>query len=164
MKYTTVDAPAREQLLRDLLEMPGFIERAFSALPDDLVTRSDSQGGFSPVEHCFHLADLEREGYGVRIRRLLSETEPRLPDFDGGRLAEERHYKTRPISEAITAFWTARLANLAAFRAMSTEDWARGGLQDGVGPIALCDLPTMMAEHDSVHRAEIEAWRRSVGA
>jgi hypothetical protein len=41
-----------------------------------------------------------------------------------------------------------------------TTDWPRTGSQDGVGPIALCDLPAMMAEHDAGHRQEIDAWRR----
>jgi hypothetical protein len=38
------------------------------------------------------------------------------------------------------------------------DQWSRGGTQEGVGRIALCDLPSMMAEHDASHRAEIAAW------
>jgi hypothetical protein len=31
-------------------------------------------------------------------------------------------------------------------------------VQEGFGPVSLCDLPSMMAEHDDSHRREIEAW------
>jgi len=31
-------------------------------------------------------------------------------------------------------------------------------VHESVGPISLCDLPSMMAEHDASHRLEISAW------
>jgi hypothetical protein len=45
-------------------------------------------------------------------------------------------------------------------RTLEVDDWTRRGEQEGVGTIALCDVPTMMAEHDAGHRQEIEAWMR----
>jgi hypothetical protein len=122
-----------------------------------------SGGAFSPVEHCWHLADLEREGYSVRIRRLRAEDHPALPDFDGAAIAWERHYRSRSVTEGIAAFRAARLANLGSLRAIAADEWARGGTQDGVGPIMLCDVPAMMAEHDAGHREEIAAWMRATG-
>jgi hypothetical protein len=112
------------------------------------------------VEQCWHLADLEREGYAVRIRRLLDETNPLLPDFDGTQVARERNYRARPLSDALLAFREARAANLAALRRAEAGDWLREGVQEGVGPVALCDIPAMMDEHDEAHRTEIEAWLR----
>ena len=55
----------------------------------------------------------------------------------------------------------AREANLALLRSVGAEQWSRAGSQEGVGRVALCDLPSMMAEHDAAHRAEIEAWSRA---
>jgi len=110
------------------------------------------------VEHCWHLADLEIEGFGERIRRLSEDVEPELPDFDGGRLAEERLYRTRSLADGIAAFRAARRENLRRLRSLTPEQWLRRGTQDGVGPVSLCDLPAMMAEHDAAHREEIEAW------
>jgi hypothetical protein len=48
-------------------------------------------------------------------------------------------------------------------RAVGPDQWTRAGTQEGVGRVALCDLPHMMAEHDASHRAEIEAWARARG-
>ena len=69
----------------------------------------------------------------------------------------------RSLGEGLAAFRRARARNLAALRAVPTEGWTRAGTQQGVGRVSLCDLPGMMAEHDSAHRAEIEAWRRAAG-
>ena len=93
----------------------------------------------------------------MRIHRLLTERNPELPDFDGARVAAEREYKGRSMAEGIRAFRAARMANLAALRAVDAAKWSNQGTQDGVGPVALCDLPEMMAQHDAAHRAEIAA-------
>jgi hypothetical protein len=67
----------------------------------------------------------------------------------------------RPLAEALDAFRAARAENLAALRQAQAGDWLRAGVQDGVGPVALCDIPTMMAEHDEIHREEISSWLRN---
>ena len=146
--------------MSELREMPDFLEASFGGMPAIEAAEPGPNGAFSPVEHCWHLADLEHEGYAARIRRLREESNPRLADFDGTRIARERNYKSLSLSDGIAAFRTARLANLTLFGALDTRDWNRRGEQDGVGAFALCDIPAMMAEHDSGHRAEIEEWKR----
>jgi hypothetical protein len=145
-------------LLQRLSAMPTFLDDAFGGLSttDALVEGTD---GFSPVEQCWHLADLERDGYAVRIRRLLNETEPALPDFDGERVAQERNYKSLSIADGLNAFRRARADNLAALRRLSASEWQRRGTQEGVGSVGLCDIPLMMAEHDAAHRREIDQWQ-----
>lgn len=161
MKYQKLDGRGRKALMAGLRAMPGFLEEHFAALSLEEASAPGPEGGFSPVEQCWHLADLEQEGFAVRIARLRTEAEPLLPDFDGARLARERGYRSRSVAEGIAAFKRARLANLEAFRALKTGEWERAGIQEGVGAVALCDLPAMMAEHDRAHRVEIDAWRRA---
>jgi len=107
------------------------------------------------VEQAWHLADLEREGYASRIRRLLEETQPQLPDFDGARIARERDYRSLSLAEGMARFAASRAANLAALRLVPETAWQRSGVQEGVGALVLADLPRMMAEHDRGHRQEI---------
>ena len=156
MKVLSLTRDQRRDLLNDLRSMPDFLEQRFGSLSREVAAQSGEGGGFGPVEHCWHLADLEVEGFGIRIARLLSEVEPSLPDFDGGRIAEERSYRTRSLPEAIGLFKTTREANLEALGRLTPEEWSRAGTQEGVGRVALCDVPQMMAEHDRAHRAEIE--------
>lgn len=160
MRYMLLDSKDQQTLLDDLQALPDFLKATFGSLTElDAATRG-ADDTFSPVEHCWHLADLEREGYAVRIRRLWAEREPVLPDFDGARIAQERNYRSRSLAEGLAAFAQARRANIALLRTLRSADWLRRGTQDGVGPVALCDIPEMMAEHDATHRAEIEAWTR----
>jgi hypothetical protein len=160
MKYLRLDPGERKALMEGLGAMADFVAARFASISAEDAVRGGPDEALSPVEQCWHLADLEREGFGARIRRLLAEEDPFLPDFDGARLARERDYRTRSLDEGLAAFRAGRAANLALLQSVAPDQWTRAGTQEGVGPVALCDLPAMMAEHDASHRAEIEAWSR----
>ena len=159
MQYLMLTPADREALLGRLEVMPRFLFEQLGGLDAAAAVVRGPQDAFSPVEQCWHLADLEREGFAVRIRRLQEEDSPWLPDFDGARIARERDYRRRSLAEGLAAFAHARAATLGALRAVPEAAWTRAGTQEGVGPVSLCDLPVMMAEHDASHRAEIAAWR-----
>jgi hypothetical protein len=142
-------------LLRRLQAMPGELRAAAHRLGESAWRVTPPSGGFSLVEQAWHLADLEREGYGLRIERLLHEESPFLPNFDGDRIAAERDYSRRSMEEGLAAFAAARAANLAALEALDPQAWQRSGTQEGVGPITLRDVPRLMLEHDDSHREEI---------
>ena len=144
-------------LLSALEAMPADLQAAAEEMSDVAARMAPADGGLSLVEQAWHLADLEREGYGERIRRLLAEEDPELPDFDGARVAAARNYRARSLAAGIAAFQAARTANLAVLRTVPSGAWEREGRQTGVGAITLRDVPRMMREHDDGHRAEIAA-------
>ena len=144
-------------LLRALEAMPADLQAAAEQMSEAAARTPPAHGGFCLVEQAWHLADLEREGYGERIRRLLAEEDPELPDFDGTRVAAARNYRARSLAAGIAAFRAARTANLAVLGSVPSRAWERGGRQAGVGAISLRDVPRMMRTHDDGHRAEIAA-------
>jgi len=144
-----------ESLLLTLESTPALVARAAEELGESRVREEPAGGGFSFIEHVWHLADIEREGYCARIRRILSEEEPSLSDFEGQRIARERVYKNRDLAEGLAAFAAARGRNARKLRSIQSSDWKRRGVQDGVGSVALEDIPRMMAQHDRAHTAEI---------
>jgi hypothetical protein len=159
MRYMKLPAAERTALWASLEGLPRYLHTSFASLSVEDARRPGPGAAFSPVEQVWHLADLEREGFGERIRRLRREAHPRLPDFDGGRLARERDYRSRSLTEGLAAFTAARSDNVAILRALTDEEWSRSGEQDGVGPVSLCDLPVFMAQHDDAHVREIEDWK-----
>jgi len=161
MKLLRMTGADRAELLAALASMPAFLTSSLGAVSAHEATVRGEDDTFSPVEQCWHLADLEREGYAVRIRRLLEEAAPQLPDFNGDRIAAERNYRALSLPEGLAAFRAARLANLQRLRAVRPDQWTRAGTQEGVGAVSLCDVPAMMAAHDASHRSEIEAWLRA---
>jgi hypothetical protein len=150
-------ATTREDLLARLETMPDELRRAAAALGQARHRERPPGGGFCLLEQAWHLADLEREGYGERLRRILDEAEPHLLDFDGARAAVERDYRSRSLEEGLEAFAVARAANLTLLRSLAEEAWERAATQEGVGRVTLADIPRMMGEHDTSHRAEIAA-------
>ena len=161
MQYMKLDTAEREALLAGLGGMVGYLNDAFSTLSAAQARIPGPDDSFSPVEQVWHLADLEREGFAVRIDRLARGGSPHLPDFDGAAIAQARNYRALSLAGGLAAFRAARERNISILRAVaSAEVWAQGGTQEGVGPVSLCDMPSFMSQHDAAHRAEIEAWKR----
>jgi hypothetical protein len=160
MQYMKLNDVERDELLRSLAGMSEFLTDAFARLTAEQARTPGPGGSFAPVEQVWHLADLEREGFGLRIRRLQTEEHPHLPDFDGEKVAQERDYRSLSLTEGLNAFEAARKANLAALQAVRAEQWTRGGTQEGVGEVSLCDMPAFLLQHDAAHKSEIEEWRR----
>jgi len=157
MQYMRLPPEGQQQMLEQLASMSTFLAERFGALAEDDAThRVDDL--FSPVEQVWHLADLEREGFGVRIERLLNEEDAELPDFDGAAVAQRRNYRGKSLREGMRAFARARQDNIEALARVTPSEWTRRGVQEGVGPVSLRDIPVMMAKHDAAHRDEINAW------
>ena len=161
MQYMKLTQGQRHELLQSLAAMKDFLAESFGSLTPEEARTPGPDGLFSPVEQVWHLADLEREGFAVRIRRLQSESSPEMPDFDGAKIAEERDYKSLSLAGGLRSFEAARQANIRVFETLAADAWNRSGTQVGVGAVSLCDMPALMHQHDEAHRAEIEAWGRS---
>jgi hypothetical protein len=142
-------------VIEELDAFPSFVKDAARGVDEEAARLPGPGGTFSLVEQAWHLADLEREGFGERIRRLSNEDHPFLQDFDGDRIARERDYRARSLAEGVAAFAAARAENVLRLRSLPSEAWGRTGTQEGVGEIRLEDVPRMMQRHDLAHRREI---------
>ena len=163
MQYMKLSDVERKNLMTSLAGMNDYLRAAFQSLTPKEALVAGPGGAFCPVEQVWHLADLEREGFGLRIGRLRTESYPHLPDFDGTKIAHERNYRSLCLRAGLDAFETARGANLAALLSVPAEDWTRSGTQEGVGEVTLCDMPTFLHQHDKAHVAEIEQWKQHFG-
>jgi hypothetical protein len=152
------------EILGRLLAMPALLAHAAEALAPEQWRMRGPDAGFALTEQAWHLADLEREGYGARITRLLTEEAPFLPDFDGDRVAREREYRDADLALGIRLFATARARNAERLRTLSEPAHLRHGVQDQVGPVTLGQIPLMMARHDQGHALEIAELLAHFGA
>ena len=110
------------------------------------------------------MRDIEVEGYGERIKRILEEAEPSLPDIDGARLAVERDYNNDDLDSAFAAFSNARRKNIELVRSLDTDQLGRKGNLEGAGLISLRGLLEMMEEHDQGHLAELSVVSRRLSS
>ena len=150
--------PAELQtLLAFLAETPDAVRRLTDELSADAARVKPTANEFSALEQVCHLRDIEREGYGVRLRRLLAEDDPALADINGAQLAIERNYQQQDLAAALTDFTQARRENVARARALTSVELARTGTLEGVGQINTARLLEMMRAHDEEHLAELNA-------
>ena len=147
------------ELMEFLKETPAAVRRLTAEVPEHDLKWKPSEDELSALEQVCHLRDLELEGYGVRIRTLLTETNPSLPDFDGGRFVRERDYNSQDFLTALRDFARARTENTGVAETLSSAQLNLSGLLEGVGTITLARLFQLMREHDQLHIDELRVLR-----
>ena len=151
------DSAARATLddaLRALETMPAFLDGVLNAADSDALVFSPRAGWFCLVEHACHLRDVEREGYLVRVRRMLAEERPVLAGFEGDVVAQARDYRAQDARAAARDFASARRELIASLREVTLADLRRDAVFAGK-TITLTDLVDMIVEHDAEHRRQI---------
>ncbi len=151
-----------QEVVRFLEETPERIRRLAVDLTSENLKWKPSVNEFSVLEQICHLRDLEREGYNARIRKLLTEEQPTLPDFDGSRIASERDYNSQDFEAAFQEFALERKENVRVMKTLSSDQLNRSGVLEGVGAITLERLCQLMREHDQSHREELSDLRELI--
>lgn len=145
-----------KELLERIAEMPRFLDSAVEAAGQDQLSVRGPGETFSIREQACHLRDLEREGYLVRVRRILEEDVPDLAGFDGGAVASERDYNSQDARAAARDFAAARAELVATVARATPAQLAREATIFGKR-ITLSELVAMIDEHDRGHREEIDS-------
>ena len=143
------------ETIERLESMPAFLEAAVGSVSGERLRYRPTPEDFSLLEQACHLRDLEREGYLVRVRRMLTEREPDLQPFDGAAVARERKYLEQDARLAAQDFAAARRELTGLLAPLTEEDLGRRARFDG-DPITFRALVEMILEHDRGHRDEIE--------
>jgi hypothetical protein len=144
-----------ETLFDFLEETPNLLARLTNGLSPAELRTNLSEDEFSVLENLCHVRDLELQGYTLRIRRLLGENNPALPDFDGARVAAEGNYHSQLPDLALKAFQSARMHNVRILRSLTRQQLEREGTLQGIGRITLRRLAVMMREHDEGHLEDL---------
>jgi len=152
---------ARFAALLDFLdESPGKLAALIEGLSSAELRLKSSEDAFSALENLCHLRDLELQGYTLRIRRMLDESDSAMADFDGARVAAESNYNGQSPDPALEAFQVARRENVRILRSLTEQQLRRVGTLAGVGRITLRRLAEMMREHDEGHIEDLRVLRQ----
>lgn len=151
-----------EEAIAALKQMPENLRQQVAALTDAQLHFQPKGGYFSVLENICHLRDIEIEGYGVRLHRMLAEEHPTLPDINGGQLARERHYSEQPMQPALDAFTEARHTNLKILGDVTDTQLVRAAYLESVGEITLGKLLELWVEHDRGHVQELKKLKTAV--
>lgn len=151
------------EAIERLASMPSFVEAALEAASGAELVFRPGEGELSLTEQACHLRDLDREGYLVRVRRILAEEAPTLPGFDGAAIARERDYQSQSARAAARDFAQARRSLTALLAPLTPAQLKREAIFEG-RRITLEELVAMILEHDRGHREEIESIVDAVSA
>src|SRR5438128_4526246 len=127
------------RIIEQIGAMPAFLEAALHEAGEETLLARPSDDDFSLTEHACHRRDLEREGYLVRVRRMLSEDVPELEGFDGKSVAAARDYPAQDAHAAAQDFAAARRELLALLAPLSADEFRREATLAGKR-ITLADL------------------------
>jgi hypothetical protein len=119
------------------------------------LTRRPDEKNWAGVEVICHLRDTE-EAFGNRFQMFLAMEESALLPADPDRWAVDRQYLRCDAGEAIAAFAKRRADNLAVFKALTPEQWKRGGTHPQRGRMTFETFFNLMCYHDDVHLDQLK--------
>ncbi|GAB3347120.1 DinB family protein [Lysobacter tyrosinilyticus] len=149
--------------LQTLAAFPDQLEAHYAAVPADFVHWAPpSWEGvpserFTPIEQVLHVRDIEVDGYHIRFRRTLQESQPLLADIDSYELAAANGYTSATDAEAALAdFRAARARTVAMLSALTPEELGRTAMSEGYGPVTVRGLMHYLCSHDQQHLAGLQ--------
>jgi hypothetical protein len=165
--------PLEERLAR-LARAADELAATIRGCDDASLSRRPEPKAWSAKEVICHLRDIE-ELCMLRYHAMLAMDEPRMfvvgvtakdpaafglvggapYPLDAERWAEERQYLRNDTAEALRAFRRRRDEALLLLRALTREQWQRGGIVPTGGRVTFAELVAGSAAHDDNHLGQL---------
>jgi hypothetical protein len=135
---------------------PTVMRGLLAALPADVATRP-ADGDWSPRDVLAHVLSVEPWALARRVRLMLDEDDPPVPEVDEGEALARSGLRERPAGELLEQFERARRGNLTWLRRLSAGELARSGRHAQVGTITVANVLHHVAFHDLGHVRQLAA-------
>ncbi|HKX31615.1 MAG TPA: DinB family protein, partial [Blastocatellia bacterium] len=108
------------------------------------------------IEQICHVRDIEIEGYQVRFRRLLEESNPALVSIDTYALVSQYRYAEADPTEVLRKIRGARHQTVELIGNLTESQLNRTGFFDGYGKVTVKGLIHYLCSHDQQHLAGMQ--------
>ena len=108
------------------------------------------------IEQICHIRDVEIDGYHIRFRRMLEETNPTLNSLDGYNLVEERKYAQSNPGAVFAEIKFARDKTLKLIKGLTDDQFSRTGYFEGYGKLTVKSLVHYLCSHDQQHLSGLQ--------
>ncbi len=148
--------------LATLRSFPAALEAHYAAIPAGFAQWAPPSWDGVPsepltaIEQLCHVRDIEIEGYQLRFRRTLDETNPTLGSIDTEGLARDRCYRDADARAVLAAFRAARAETVALLAALTHAQLDRRAVFEGYGAVTLRGLIHYLCSHDQQHLAGLQ--------
>jgi len=121
----------RAKLLIRLDETTGKFCAACKAFTDPFAPVKD---GWTAHQIAFHVRDVNREVYDMRIRRTLNEDNPLFKNFDPDVWMTEKYDRDEPLEKILSEFTAEMNELLGTLKHVPVEAWSRSSSHEALGP------------------------------
>jgi hypothetical protein len=135
---------------------------ALRGLTEEDTRRKPGVGKLSIIEHLSHMLDMEKQVFGIRLRRVLTEDNPRLDPVNQEHMIEESKWADRTWGEILDEWERLRLDNVQLVERTGEAEWARPVRHPDLGDKStFADVVSRWSKHDGEHLRQIEILARN---
>jgi len=151
-----------QKLIDEFAAGQQLLHEAVKGLSREQLVARPVAGKWSTLEVVCHIADFDIVG-ADRIKRVIAENKPTLPDGDEKLFAARLAYHQRDLEEELHVIGAIRSQVARILRTLGDEDFARIGNHTAAGPLTLQQLVERMANHLPHHVKFIAEKRKALG-
>ncbi|MBW8884889.1 MAG: DinB family protein [Planctomycetia bacterium] len=151
-----------QKLIEDYAAGPHLLREAVKGMSREQIVARPVAGKWSTLEVVCHIADFEIVG-ADRIKRVIAEEKPTLPDGDERVFASRLAYHHRELEEELQLIGAIRAQVARILRTLKDDDFARIGNHTAAGPLTLQQLVERGANHVQHHLKFIAEKRKALG-
>lgn len=141
---------------------PVLVREAVRGLAETDARRKPGAGKLSIIEHLWHMLEMEREVFTVRLRRVLAEDNPRLAPVNQEHFVEEGQIADRTCQDILDEWERMRLDNVLVVERTGEPEWRRPVRHPDLGDKStFADVVGRWSRHDAEHIRQIEILARN---
>ena len=133
---------------------PATLVALLAGLPETL-TSTPADEGWSPHDVVVHLTSLDPFSMVRRVRAIVEQDDPVIPDLDEHAVLEGSGLLSRPLGPVLDQMARQRAEALVWLRDLTPQQLARTGRHSTAGPLTAAEIIHHKAWHDLLHIGQI---------
>ena len=133
---------------------PATLRALLGPLPEAAASEPGAEG-WSPGDVLAHLISVQQPALVERIRLMVENDEPAIPNIDEDEALASSGLRGKPIADLLDRFERERREAMTWVKRLSAESFARGGQHEVAGRITAADQLNHFAYHDLAHIRQI---------
>ena len=154
--------PDHRAILERIRSVPAALREALATVRSGAHDRPPRPGEWSVRETLVHLRNSVLMVHGLRIRRLLYETDPVFADYDDATFRREDMQRQEPLDDLVGMIVREHEQIVGLLEGLPDDRWARQGRHPELGPMSVEFLARRVAEHAQEHSQQIAETARAL--
>jgi hypothetical protein len=148
--------------IEQIAALPGVLRALLAGIADDDARWKPSPVRWSILEVLGHLCHVEVNSLRYRAQAILTEDNPKFPDYDPNTFEAAGAFERSTVSAALDEFDRERTISLDLLRTISAAALSRAGRHAALGEVTISNLLHHWVLHDLAHLRQILELIRAV--